>query len=1046
MEEFPIYFALLLVAGTILLLPILAFIRSGQARSATESLQEEIRSLRAELGRVMARVTGLEKALERALEKRESPASGVPAPEAAATGRAKDSGADTATAPVVSSDVDKTATPKQVPAKVAPPSASLPAVPESAARPSSPVSRAPDVTVRVPTMAASEAPSIFSTARGLGNASTAPQAKKRNWADLEETLGANWLNKIGTTAFVIGVALLLNYSMHYLGPVGKIALGYVLSATLLGIGIFGETKQRYRIAARAVLGGGWALAYFTTYALHNVAAVRLVTSPGLGFALLFAVAVAMVVHSLRYDSELATGFAYLLAFVTVAISEIPMGGLVASALLAASLVVILRARRWFIIEPLAIVATYAVHWMWLDQVYERMGVYRLFPEFRVSVALLTVYWAIYLVSYFLREDKTPRESNLLTASFLLNAAGYLALLHHQSFHPEWRFWFLLAAGAVDLGVSVYSRWIGRRLGFVLASTLGAALVIAAVPYRYSGARLEILWLVDIEALLVAGWRLSEGHLRKLGWAGAAVLTIYVQLHDVFPRIVEWSPPDAKLGWMFLLLAAAFFVDGGMKARVDEDWTPVDAVAFVLALICATGFLLAAEWVALPVMWTAFAWVLSGVALVECGKRFKDRVLELCGHGAAAFAVMRLLILNLQRQETWHHVSSRLITVAASCAVLYVASRRHVVAEVDGGAPKGDAEDFFSRLGSAAGISGDYSAASTLLVGYLLWVEATSAAVGLAWGLFGLVLLEAARLWREKPLLWQGRAMLAASFARIFVADLNSTSRLGALPVPVITVTILATIDYYAAFTSEGSPRIRSALLWVGTISIAALLRFEMAPEWVAVGWAATAVVLYFASGVLREETLRVQCYAMTLLTGIRCGFDNFYQTSPWRFTNVRTVTVTACALLLYVLFAAVKLGKRQPEPKDEIEAEKRQVGQKKLRYAWRAIEAYPQHLFFFVPTILLTVLLSLEVRRGFLTAAWGVEGLIVFLAVLKMDERAYRWFSLVLFMLCVVRIVAVDVWNFDALGRIVSFLGLGVALLGVSFLYARHRELLRRVL
>src|SRR6202041_2710407 len=133
--------------------------------------------------------------------------------------------------------------------------------------------------------------------------------------------------------------------------------------------------------------------------------VRLVKRPGLGFALLFAVAVAMVAHSLRYDSELATGFAYLLAFVTVAISEIPMGGLVASALLAASLAVIMRARKWFVVEPLAIVATYTVHWMWLNQVYERIGGHKPFPEFAASVALLSAYWAIYLVSYFLREAK-----------------------------------------------------------------------------------------------------------------------------------------------------------------------------------------------------------------------------------------------------------------------------------------------------------------------------------------------------------------------------------------------------------------------------------------------------------------------------------------------------------------------------------------------------------------------------------------------------------------------------------------------------------------
>jgi len=1044
-DDFPFYFIGLVVVGTVLLLPILAFIRSGQARSATESLKEEIRSLRADLGRATARIVGLEKALAMALEKFESRSGGVQNPDVAATARAGNLTAEIAKPPVVSTDVDKSESPKQVPAQVAPSAAPIPTIP-SASGLGSAVPRVPDAAVRVPpSLSALEVPSIFSTASG-GSASSAMTGKKRNWADVEETLGANWLNKIGTAAFVIGVALLLNYSMHYLGPAGKIALGYVLSAMLLGIGIFGETKQRYQIAARAVLGGGWALAYFTTYALHNLQSVRLVESAGLGFALLFAVAVAMVGHSLRYDSELATGFAYLLAFVTVAISEIPLGGLIASALLAASLVVILRGRRWFVIEPLAIVATYAVHWMWLEQVYERMGGYRPFPEFSASVTLLTGYWAIYLTSYFLREDKTPRESNLLTASFLLNAAGYLALLHHQSFHPEWRFWFLLAAGAVYLGVSAYSQRIGRRRGFILASTLGAALMIAAVPYRYSGARLEILWLVDVEALLIAAWRLSERYLRKLGWAGAAVLTTYVWLHDVMPRVDKWRPPDAKLGWMFLLLAAALFVDGWLKAHLGEHWDAVDTVAFVLAPICATGFLLAAEWVALPLMWTALVWVISGVTLVECGRRYKDRALDWCGHGAAALAVTRLLALNLQRDETWHRVSLRLITVVASCAVLYMASRWHLVAETDGATPKKDASDFFSRVATAAGISGVYTASSTLLAAYLLWAEATSGAVALLWGLFGLTLLEAAGLLRDKPLVWQGRALLVASFARIFVADLNSTSRLGALPAPVITVTILAAIYYYSAFTSADSPRIRGAQLWMGTISIAALFRFEMSPEWVAVGWATMAVVLYFASGALREETFRAECYAMTLLAGVRCGFDNFYQVSPWRFTNVRTVTVTACALLLYVLFAAAKLAKREPDLKDVGEAVKRNDGPKGLRYAWRAIEAYPQHLFFFVPTILLTVLLSLEVRRGFLTAAWGIEGLIVFLAVLKMDERAYRWFSLLLFMLCVARIVTVDVWNFDALGRIVSFLGLGVALLGVSFLYARHRELLRRVL
>jgi hypothetical protein len=119
---------------------------------------------------------------------------------------------------------------------------------------------------------------------------------------------------------------------------------------------------------------------------------------------------------------------------------------------------------------------------------------------------------------------------------------------------------------------------------------------------------------------------------------------------------------------------------------------------------------------------------------------------------------------------------------------------------------------------------------------------------------------------------------------------------------------------------------------------------------------------------------------------------------------------------------------------------------KNIRGIWSLVETHPEHLFFFVPTVLVTVLLSLEVRRGFLTAAWGLEALVVFLGVMKLDERAYRWFSLLLLSLCVVRIVTVDVWTLDALGRIVSFMALGAVLLGVSFLYARHRESFRRVL
>ncbi len=117
-----------------------------------------------------------------------------------------------------------------------------------------------------------------------------------------------------------------------------------------------------------------------------------------------------------------------------------------------------------------------------------------------------------------------------------------------------------------------------------------------------------------------------------------------------------------------------------------------------------------------------------------------------------------------------------------------------------------------------------------------------------------------------------------------------------------------------------------------------------------------------------------------------------------------------------------------------------------LRRATRWLDENPQYLFFFVPTILLTVLLSLEVRRSYLTGVWGLEGLLVFALTLRLGERVFRWFSLALLLLCVGRIVVVDVWALDPLGRIISFMGLGAALLLVSYLYARYRESLQKYL
>jgi uncharacterized membrane protein len=103
-------------------------------------------------------------------------------------------------------------------------------------------------------------------------------------------------------------------------------------------------------------------------------------------------------------------------------------------------------------------------------------------------------------------------------------------------------------------------------------------------------------------------------------------------------------------------------------------------------------------------------------------------------------------------------------------------------------------------------------------------------------------------------------------------------------------------------------------------------------------------------------------------------------------------------------------------------------------------------LVFFVAVFLLTVLLALEVRHSMVTVAWGIEGVAVFLLALWLAERSFRLTGLGLLLLCVGKIVVVDVWKLNLLNRCLTFMVLGVALWFVSFLYTRNREAMRQYL
>jgi uncharacterized membrane protein len=81
-----------------------------------------------------------------------------------------------------------------------------------------------------------------------------------------------------------------------------------------------------------------------------------------------------------------------------------------------------------------------------------------------------------------------------------------------------------------------------------------------------------------------------------------------------------------------------------------------------------------------------------------------------------------------------------------------------------------------------------------------------------------------------------------------------------------------------------------------------------------------------------------------------------------------------------------------------------------------------------------------------LTTWWTILALVVFAAGLTLRERIYRLGGFAILGLALGRLFLFDVWKFDSLYRIISFLVLGAALLALSFIYNRFSETLRKLL
>ena len=845
----------------------------------------------------------------------------------------------------------------------------------------------------------------------------APVSSRELGSQLEQTLGTNWLNKIGIIALVIGISLFLAYKFPSLSNSAKIILSYAVSFVILGTGVYLERLDRYRVFARALVGGGWALIFFVTYAMHFVPYTRVIDTQSVDLVLLFLVAAVMVVHTLRYDSQVVTGLAFLLAFTTVAISQNTIYSLSAGAILALGLVAIVHRRQWFELEIFGILASYGNHFIWLAKVIvPAAGHHRTFPEFVPSTILLCLYWVIYRWSYIARRIQTPAQENVSTLAALLDTSLLLALFKYQSVRPELAFYALLLLGAVELALGQLPVSRQRRIAFVILSTMGVILLVAAIPFKYSGMDTAIIWLAEAQMLLLAGVFSREILFRSFGLLVALLTSGDMFIRQALPILSDrlgqpWSlkgygpaidSHDQRLALSFLVAGLLFYANSLVIPRRWKELIPLAAektsfraLSYVAGLMLATSI-----WLAFLPSLTTVLWAGTALLLILVCRTLQADDLTYQAHLFALAAFVRALAVNALLPDVPVFPSLRLVTLALVIVAFYLSARWLSVRDSD----------------YVLAPSEIYTSASAILFVVLAYRECHWVWIATAWGTFALVLAVVGHYADRRDLSVQAHLLVLAGFGRTLLVNMDATEPWHHFTLRFLTVTLMAALLYLCAYFSgpRGTDlaRLLSALdTWAGSILIAVLAFKEISSPWIAVAWSVFALLLLIIGNRVKHIHLHFQAYLLSVSAMVQIVSVNLDAVAPFSLIPQLSLRFVTLAIVAPVFYLCARWAAKGPFAQAPLAS---------AAYTWAA-------------SGLIVVLIYFEAAADAVALGWALFALALVELGVSRKSRNFRTQGYILFLLSFLRIVS---FNLDTGPARLTFFVLPVALL---FYYAYQR-------
>jgi hypothetical protein len=711
----------------------------------------------------------------------------------------------------------------------------------------------------------------------------------------------------------------------------------------------------------------------------------------------------------RRRSAWFAGMALLFGYLTTVISDVAPFTLAANAVLAVGALWFLARNRWVGIVYGAVLATYLAYALWVWRLDPWGDLRRLIwstsyldeATFRLRAAFLCLYWVLFTVGGLLvrREACAVGERNgLLTLNNAFYFILFSLLVHHAHPGEQWVFQFCFGGALLIASAIAYQRYQPERALMDALFLQGLAVATLGLISKLKGVNLVASLAVESLFLL---WLARAMDLRWVAWLGRLVFGIAAGY--AWSRLPRWNDP---------MIFGVFFTGatGLIGARLAKDgekpW-PVSGGALYYAIVSVVLMMTASgkyfEPVALPWVWPGLA-----VLVMLVGVLLRTRETVWLGNLPLVWAHLTFHLGNFGAVPVRWTVAQGLALIAVTLALGLMQWGR-------------------------ARANGNNTRASEGLVPYAL--VATLALIGLTveqcpdrlvlatLGVEALVLLLAGLRLNEPVLRWLAVLPLAWAHGMYFPNHKAYPLDQG---LGLVALTLGCGLLFWARERNDENETDRLAraqsVLWpfgLAAVAVAVVITFDYVPKEYRLPVLAGQGALLILSGLPVLRTLAIVPFVLGTLA--------FVGLSKYRLGTPTDAWLSAVLGWLFMIFAARVLRLRAVATGV--------ADQTSLRLRAGIVG---------LATVVLLVGLNKLVPATLLTVAWAAGGFLLLALGFAVRERTYRIAGLVVLGFSFVRVIGYDFRKFETIYRILSFIGLGVILLLLAFLYTRNRERLAK--